>query len=132
MRCCVVKEEIHKHDNAVAESNAALALADATESRKVVMQMAEESATDRSHIKINPSVALEAGMSYDERYLPSVKTPNKTFFNSSPKTSSTGMIEKDYTANKPPTLTLGTTGAEIKRRTGFVSKASILSYIIIV
>jgi hypothetical protein len=114
-----------------AERNAADALADAAETRKVIMQMAEEADSDETPIKINPLVAMEAGLSYDERYSPPIKTPSKTFFNSSPRSSLSSEI-KNYTAAQPPMLTLGTPDDEIKRRTGFPSESSMLAYIILI
>jgi hypothetical protein len=113
-------------------TSAESAAADAAESRKLVMQMAEESSSDTTNIKMNPSVAVEAGLAFDERYSPPIQTPNKTFFNSSPRSSPTAIAGKNYAANKPPILTLGTPDIEIKRRTGFASEAAMLSYIFVV
>jgi hypothetical protein len=96
------------------------------------MQMAEETSRDASHIKMNASVAKEAGLQYDDRYSPPVQTPNKIFFNSSPRSSTTATQDKTYTANKPPILTLGTSDEEVKRRTGFASESAMLSYIFII
>jgi len=115
---------------AAVKSSAAAAHADAAESRKVVMQVVEQTSSG-AHLKINPSVAIEAGLPFDERLSPPVQTPNKTFFNSSPKTSCASSV-KDYVANKPPSLTPGTADAEIKRRTGFPTESAMLSYILIV
>jgi hypothetical protein len=113
-------------------AKASVAVADAAEARKVVLQIAEEMSTEESSIKINPSVAEAAGVLYDERYSPPVKTPNKRFFNSSPRHSCNTPSKKNLSANKPPLITPGTSDSEIKRRTGFSSEAAMLSYIMVV
>ena len=46
----------------IALAKSHTALADVIESRKIVMQMAEKSAINKSHIKINLSVAIEVGI----------------------------------------------------------------------
>jgi hypothetical protein len=117
---------------AAAENDAVTAAADAAESRKAVMQIAEVTANESSSIKINPSVAVAAGVAYDDRYLPPVKTPDKRFFNSSPRHSDKTPSKKNLSAEKPPIITLGTSDSEIKRRTGFPTEAAMLSYIIVV
>ena len=114
----------------------AAATADAAESRLAIQQMAEVSSPEsESYIKLNPSVAEAAGLPYDTRESPPVKTPDTTFFNAQPRISAKAKAElkpRSFAANKPPVVRLGMNDKDVKSLTGFPNESMLIAYIIIV
>lgn len=91
----LTKHRSKKIDIEEAKCNAVMSVSDDAMYRKVVIQVAEVmSHEEGSSVKINPSVAVAAGVVYDEHCLPPIKTLNKRFFNSSPRHSSTTLSKK--------------------------------------
>ena len=116
-------------------SKVAAATADAAESRKLVQQMVELSSQEPTPLKINASVAQEAGLLCDERESPPVQTPNKTFFNSEVRITprSNEKTTRIFVKSQPPILHPqldGSNDAKVKRTTGFPNEAMMIAFII--
>ena len=112
---------------------AAQQAAEAAQARKVIQQMAavQCSSEKESIVPITPSLARAVGVDVETRQSPPVHTPNKRFFNCSVQRASKNP-PKEYAAHKPPTVTLGISDDEVKRRTGFRTKGAMLGYIFLI
>ena len=89
------------------------------------------SSEKESIVPITPSLARAVGVDVETRQSPPVHTPNKRFFNCSVQRASKNP-PKEYAAHKPPTVTLGISDDEVKRRTGFRTKGAMLGYIFLI
>ena len=96
---------------------------------KAVQQIAEETCQE-TNIPINSSVQQAAGMVTQKGNSESIKKPNRCFFHCDPIKHATARIhfEEDHI----PSVYLGMPDNEVKRRTGFPSEISLLSYMFIV
>jgi hypothetical protein len=117
-----------------SEDLVASAKSDAAESRLAIQQIVESSSPDADccSIKVNPSVAAQAGLPFDTRHCPPTKTPNKTFFHAEAKPSNEQPKTRVFAASKDPNVTMNIVDSEVKRRTGFKDQKTIVAYIITV
>ena len=113
----------------VLEAKVELAKSDTTLASKAIQQMAEETCKD-THIPINTSVRLAAGMGTTKGNASSVVKQDRPFFHSDPIKQ--GSNKRNLAADCDPQVHLGMSDSEVKRRTGFPSLVALLSYIFVV
>lgn len=117
-----------EEQNMYKDAKLELAQANIVQSTKAVQQLAEENCSDK-HVPINSTLQQMSGLDAQKGNANSVKMPNKHFFHADPVRKK---VKRHYAADEPPSVHLGMSDKEVKRRTGFPCEKALLSYIFVV